>query len=124
LHLLDVDGMSSEESEGDVNGEDRRYHIKGLPWRSLDLSRWLRHIDQFPYELNPNNRRRSTRRRRSESNKVSIGRVPPRGLPASFFCEAWLEQQSQGALHRLGLSVTEKMDLPKLPLFRVFPGRM
>jgi hypothetical protein len=107
--------MSSEQSEGEIGSQDRRYYIKAIPWRSPELTQWLHHLDSLPKNPKSNNARQYKTRNRLESPFVSQSRIPPNGLPISFFCQAWLIELPIDA--RLSLTISEEVRLPELPLF-------
>lgn len=106
LHLLGADGMSSEDSEGEVGQKDRQYRVKRLPWRSSAVTRWLHSIDQLPLD------ERYTRNR-IISDLQSDRCTPPRNLPRSFYDRDWLESRSHFFGDTLHIA-EETMDFPSL----------
>lgn len=106
LHLLGIDGMSSEESEGEVGQKDRQYRVKKVPWRSSAITHWLHSIDQLPLD-------ERYKRSRIPSDLQSDRCTPPSHLPLSFYNWDWLESRSP--LFRDTLDITEEtIDLPDL----------
>jgi hypothetical protein len=112
IYQLGVNGMSSEQSEGEVGSQTRRYYIKTIPWRSSELTRWLHHLDSLPKNLRSNSSRQYKQRNRLESPLFSESRTPPNRLPISFFCQAWLTR----AVDALSsLEISKEVRLPELP---------
>jgi hypothetical protein len=99
---LDVDGMSSEASVGEV-GTQRYYRIKKLPWRHPDLTSWLHRIDMMPLKnarqaIIP---RRSECRQRRPSDLISDSRPPVHGLPMNLYSKDWLHGRSNRFIETL-----------------------
>ncbi|CAG8710739.1 13464_t:CDS:2, partial [Acaulospora colombiana] len=112
LRLLGVDGMSSEESEGEVGKSDRQYRIKILPWRSTTLTKWLHTLDQLPSNQIPTSKPRP-RRTRIPTELMSENRTPPMCLPTPFFDQNWLNSIS--GRYRATLELTNReITLPSL----------
>lgn len=114
LQHLDMEGMSSEDSEGEL-GTRRTFRIKKLPWRSDELTLWLQRIDKLSLKNNHAEvlARRVEHRRRVASDKTSAKRSPPYGLPVNFYNPSWLESRDSRFLRRLGIHST-KLSLPKI----------
>jgi len=112
LRLLDIDGMSSEDSEGEP-GTRHTFRIKQLPWRSDELTVWLHRIDKMPLKNKGNEvlAHRMEQRRRVTSDKTSDACAPPHGLLTNFYKSKWLDQQDKRFVTRLGISRT-KLVLP------------
>lgn len=104
LAALGYEGMSSDDSEGEIGKRDRRFHIKILPWRNEELTRWLHMLDSMH-----NNTTRSAKLpvgrpvvcTRTPSTKISFRRTAPRGLPRSFYDPLWISLQCSGKLWSL-----------------------
>jgi hypothetical protein len=94
IQALGIDGMSSEDSEGEVGRSDRKFFIKQLPWRHLELTRWLHQLDTLPP---PSAQPLGTRsyitriRTRQKGNSFSLTRRPPKGLSQAYFDLDWLK---------------------------------
>jgi hypothetical protein len=102
LEMLGAEGMSSEESEGELRLPGRRYLIKSLPWRAPDLTAWLHEIDSLPAAYaRPYSSRTYQQRTRVPSNLVSKKCRPPIGLPASFYRQEWLATRSEWVVAKL-----------------------
>ncbi|KAG8830692.1 hypothetical protein FRC17_004412 [Serendipita sp. 399] len=99
---LGLQGMSSEESEGEVGGS-RTYEIKRLPWRADVLSEWLHHIDRLS-AVNLHQcvlYRRSYARNRRLSLMSSESRLPVVGLPHNLYDPTWLKHLGNSGRLRL-----------------------
>jgi hypothetical protein len=107
LESLGVDGMSSEDSDGDIRGTQRVFHVKALPWRHQDLTRWLHYLDKFPRNpigsIGMRSYSKLTRQRVMDQNTLSA-RQPPRGLSEAFFDPSWLAAQPPFTHQRLNIS--------------------
>jgi hypothetical protein len=114
VEQMDIDGMSSEESEGEV-GIDRTYKIKCLPWRSHELGTWLQRVDAMPTKNMQNHvlYKRSNYRRRVSSDNESQRRGPVGCLPTNMYSADWIKNQAGRAVTRLGV-IKEPMLLPKI----------
>jgi hypothetical protein len=104
MDQLDVDGMSSDESEGDI--DSRVYRINRLPWRSALLTQWLHGIDGLP----PKNKNGATipppvmHRVRLESDMCSQGREPVYGLAQNLYSSDWIQSVDKETVQQLGMS--------------------
>lgn len=117
LQELDIEGMSSEESDGET-GERRVFKIKKLPWRSPDLTAFLHRIDDFPLK-NTNNkvlRRRYVRRERLLKDIESDERPAVPGLNTNLYRSEWLQRQDKRGTSRLAV-VDNVFELPKIDDF-------
>lgn len=114
VEQLDIDGMSSEESEGEV-GVNRSYKIKRLPWRSHELGTWLKRVDAMPMKNMQNDvlSKRCNYRQRIPSDKESQRRGPVNRLPTNMYNAEWIRDQGDRAVMRLGV-IKELMLLPKI----------
>lgn len=94
IEALDVEGASSEESEGEI-GDQRGFKIKTLPWRSPHLTTWLHRIDELPAKnnLGATLPRRMGHRRRQASDLVSQDRPPVPKLQANLYNADWLQKR-------------------------------
>jgi hypothetical protein len=117
LSLLGTDGMSSEESDGEIGGSKRKYSIKLLPWRATAITEWLHRIDCLPHvqrdclSCSPR-----PRRCRVLSGLESRLRGPPSNIPISFYQKEWLNLQSPMVLKDLRITI-EDFILPPIPAF-------
>jgi hypothetical protein len=111
---LDLDGMSSEASEGEM-GMARIFRIKKLPWRNPDLTTWLHRIDRLPLKNLHNSvlTKRSVQRERHFSDIVSTKRPPVVGLPRNLYNPHWLQRQDSRAQKRLA-ALDDDFDLPSI----------
>ncbi|PVF91139.1 hypothetical protein CPB86DRAFT_854736 [Serendipita vermifera] len=118
LEELGVEGMSSEESEGEIGSKNRRYFVKVLPWRSEALTTWLHQIDRLPAPRRGKGTRQYTRRTRilNRPLPVSKNRTIPTGLPRAFYREEWIASASKSALARLEVS-EENIPIPRIKQF-------
>ncbi|CAG8605338.1 15219_t:CDS:2 [Acaulospora colombiana] len=101
---LGVDGVSSEESDGESeSGSDRIFKIKRLSWRSPDLTTFLRRIDELP--LKKRGKRplyqRRLRRRRVVADINSEGRDAVPSLPSNLYRTEWLQSLNERARKKL-----------------------
>jgi hypothetical protein len=113
VEQLDLDGMSSEESDGEIGG-DREFLIKRLPWRSAQVTAWLHKVDKLPTK-NSNNEvltRRATYRKRIEADIESVNRRPVPCLPKNMYSQTWLQAQGERACKKLGVKDVS-ISLPK-----------
>lgn len=94
VEALDMEGISSEESEGEI-GEDRTYKVKALPWRNPQLTAWLHRIDRLPIKnrLGAVMSKRTTYRRRQDSDLVSEERPPVPSLHRNMYEPNWLQKR-------------------------------
>jgi hypothetical protein len=112
VKTLDIDGMSSEESEGEM-GTPRTYRIKTLPWRSSAFTNWLHRVDDLPMKNKWNAIiRREDFRRRLPSDAVSDRRPPVERLPINLYSESWYKEKNTRFVKRLMASPT--YPLPKI----------
>ena len=117
IRKLQVDGMSSEESDGEV-GTQRTFKIKVLPWRSAELTRWLHRVDSMPTK-NAHGQilvRRSNTRKRELSDISSKQRGAPQGLPQVFYNSSWFNSLGVRGLARLA-ATDDDCKLPGLDQF-------
>jgi hypothetical protein len=92
IHTLGVDGMSSEDSEGEVGGQNRQFNVKSLPWRNVELTKWLHALDLMSSETLQNGKSvpgRKWHRDRCIGGMPSV-RAPPKGLPRDFYDTKWI----------------------------------
>ncbi|PVF92389.1 hypothetical protein CPB86DRAFT_841679 [Serendipita vermifera] len=110
---LGVDGMSSEDSDGEV-GTNRSFIIKNIPWRNEDLTKWLQRVDALPLKNKANVplARRWKPRNRVVSDMQSTRRRPATGLPLNFYKSDWLMGQDSRSRTRLG--AVASFELPKI----------
>lgn len=120
LSQLGMEGMSTDESEGDVKQRrTRRFLIKKLPWRDPRLTEWLHQIDGLsdaPSKTTGNRSNKCTPR--MPSALVSDSRPVPKMLPRSFYSLAWLSQHTRHevvdqdvVLPMIALPLLERRDL-------------
>lgn len=118
IQALGLEGMSSEESEGEVGSKNRRYFVKMLPWRAPSLTAWLYQLDALPA---PSGRGLSSRiyhkRNRVVGERLSKTRQPPPGMPSTFYCQSWLASRTTTSQVRLMISL-QLICLPHIPLPR------
>jgi hypothetical protein len=117
VETLDIDAMSSEESEGEV-GMERRFRVKKLPWRNLELATWLHRIDALPTKNAANSvlTKRRTHRLREHSDIISRQRPALSGMPVNFYQAEWLQAQDSRTAKRLG-AVEQPFILPAIDQF-------
>lgn len=94
IGALDVEGISSEESEGEI-GENRAFKIKSLAWRSPELTTWLHRIDRLPTKNNLGDviPKRMVHRRRQTSDLLSESRPPVPSLQRNMYNQNWLQKR-------------------------------
>lgn len=94
VEALDVEGVSSEESEGEIGGE-RTFKVKNLAWRSPELTTWLHRIDKLPTKnsLGEVIHKRTAQRRRQTSDLVSESRPPVPSLKSNMYNQSWLQRR-------------------------------
>jgi hypothetical protein len=111
---LDIDGMSSEDSEGEL-GTRRLFRIKKLPWRSDKLGTWFHRIDALPLKNAHDSvlTRRVEHRQRLTSDRISDKRSPPHGLPINLYNQDWLRGRDSRFLKRLGIK-NDNLNLPTI----------
>jgi hypothetical protein len=95
IELLGIDGMSSEESEGEIGSKSRRFRVKLLPWRHRIASEWLHCLDRLPMittlsAKQPSGRR--MRRDRQMGSTISHERKAPIALPEWLYDPEWLQR--------------------------------
>lgn len=114
---LGIDGMSSEDSEGEI-GTERVFQIKKLPWRDQEVTSWLRRLDGMPHKNNRNEVLKGIlyRRKRVPSDLETIRRGPVNRLPQNLYRRDWLKAQSTRSLKRLGAKDVNLV-LPKIDAF-------
>lgn len=88
LTLLGVDGMSSDDSDRDEDGTVCSYIIRRVPWRSDELSDWLRQIDNVPTTTTLGRKGKHRLPRLNTGTNTST-RKAPNGLPKSFYNDEW-----------------------------------
>jgi hypothetical protein len=113
VQTLDIDGMSSEESDGEI-GTRRTYRIKQLPWRSKIMTNWLHRIDELPTKNRQNAIiRRMDHRKRVHSDAVSETRTPICGLPINLYSSTWYKSRNERFIKKLSVKQAEFL-LPKV----------
>jgi hypothetical protein len=118
VEALDIDGMSSEESEGEVGVEPRSFTIKKLPWRSPDLTEWLHRVDGLPTRNAQNAvlTKRAFHRQRRRGDIISANREPVARLSVNLYHPNWMKQQDIRAKARIG-ALEDGFELPKIDEF-------
>ena len=102
--LAEGDGMSGDETDHrgtqPIKGQ-RKYFVVRPEWRSRDVTRWLRIIDEvYVYHRFSEDGRASRGnwvRQRIDSGRFDGARRPVSGLPKNFYDAAWLETLSNKA---------------------------
>ncbi|KAJ7627895.1 hypothetical protein B0H17DRAFT_963108 [Mycena rosella] len=95
LEHLGVDGMSSDESQTEVFGEQPQYFILSPLWRSQDIAGWFRMFDSLHNILRRSGEVYSAagsfprRRKVTQKKSKSIKFVP--GLPENVYDTRWIE---------------------------------
>jgi hypothetical protein len=104
IEHLEIDGMSSEDSEGEV-GTHRTFKIKKLPWRSQELTTFLHRVDELPTKNAQNGilRRRTVHRFRLIKDIESVSRSPVERLCENLYNGEWLKGQDDRNRKRLGV---------------------
>lgn len=102
--------MSSDDSEGEIRGKERRLFVRRLPWRNPAITQWLHSIDRFPNVGEEPDRRHIERLPGTGATE----RSPAPRLPRVLYSEAWLLQQSRMTIERLQIS-TSILQLPCIP---------
>jgi hypothetical protein len=117
VESLGTDGMSSEESDGEVGGS-RTFKIKRVPWRGQGLTNWLHRIDGLPVRNVDNSvlMQRNNSRNRLISDLRSTRRKPVRSLPINWYKRGWLEGQDRRTKARLNIQEEEHI-LPTIDDF-------
>jgi hypothetical protein len=106
LEILGVEGMSSADSEGEMES-DQPYYVKLHPWRAPALTAWLHEIDTLPISSNNSYSSRVYKKRpRVLGQQISEVRDPPKGLPVSFYNQEWLLSRSEWAKESLDICQT------------------
>lgn len=108
--LADEDGMSGDETDRcgrqPIRGQ-RKFLVVRPHWRSQEVTKWLRVIDNLytVYRFSSNGRasRGNWVRQRIDSGRVDQDRLPVTGLPENFYDEEWLQGLSQEETYRLGI---------------------
>lgn len=94
VDILDIAGMSSEESEDENEMTLQVNRVKILPWR-WDVTALLQQVDNLRLQEQDAFAKQGSKpgpRSRSASNPVST-RKPPSGWPISLYDPDWLAQQ-------------------------------
>ena len=102
--LAGGDGMSGDETDHcgtqQIKGQ-RKFFVVRPEWRSMDVTRWLRTIDNvYIYRRFSENGRASRGnwvRQRIDSGRLDRVRRPVSGLPENFYDAAWLGTLSSKA---------------------------
>ncbi|PVF90950.1 hypothetical protein CPB86DRAFT_720344 [Serendipita vermifera] len=94
---LGVDGMSSEESDGEIGSTSRTFKIKRLRWRSRDITAFLHQVDELPTRNSENRNlfRLAPSRTRVIKDIDSLNRSAVGGLHKNIYDPDWLNQQDQ-----------------------------
>jgi hypothetical protein len=105
LDWLGDDGMSSEESETDMQTGLEVYHTKKMPWRR-DVRREMGMIDGQRMKDKQVFSKRGAKPvvRIQNGTKGDTRRPAPAGLPKSFYQKEWLKAQSSADRRRLNIS--------------------
>jgi hypothetical protein len=100
--------MSSEESDGEIGTAQRIFHVKALPWRHPNLTKWLHSLDAFPRNpsgiIGMRSYSKRTRQRTADQKLLSSVRQPPRGLAQALFDPSWLASRSTSARRQLEIT--------------------
>ncbi|PVF91566.1 hypothetical protein CPB86DRAFT_878443 [Serendipita vermifera] len=94
---LGADGMSSEESDGEIGTTNRTFKIKRLRWRNRDITAFLHQVDELPTRNSENRNlfRLAPSRTRIIKDIDSVNRSAVRGLHKNIYDPDWLNQQDQ-----------------------------
>ncbi|TDL19987.1 hypothetical protein BD410DRAFT_791361 [Rickenella mellea] len=132
LESLGPDGMSGDESEthsskrGSGEGDDKRYIIIQQPWRSPNVTEWLRPLDLVHLSSRFDSMGNATRgkwpRRRVPSRRVNNDSRPVPGLPRAFYNPDWLATLEVDALEDLNIQ-EQRFNLSHSPEILQFANR-
>ena len=100
--LADEDGMSGDETdrhgEQPITGQ-RKFFVVRPGWRSQEVTRWLRVIDDLymihRFSLDGRATRGNWVRHRMDSDRVTWDKRPVSGLPENFYEASWLKGLSR-----------------------------
>ena len=106
--LADEDGMSGDETDRcgrqPIQGQ-RKFIVVRPHWRSQEVTRWLRVIDNLymihRFSSNGRASRGNWVRQRIDSGRVDRDRIPVTGLPENFYDEGWLRGLSREEMDHL-----------------------
>ena len=106
VKTLGKDGTSSDESEVDKQTSCTIYRVHKMPWhRNIDFE--ISTIDKLRFsdkDIFPNSGSKPLPRLRSNQNKDSSQKTPPKGLTKAVYNSEWIAKQSQQDKHKLGIS--------------------
>lgn len=103
ITTLGIDGMSSDDSEGEIGSKHRLLRRKNLPWRSPGLTKWLHHIDLLPKDSATSARWQAGRPQRLirlDDPRISVRCRIPVGLPSSFYDRNWISMAGSPVPYR------------------------
>lgn len=83
IEIINVDFMSSEESEG----EDGELVTKILPWRALKVTKFFKVLDDF------NEKEKSSQSKRQSKKRILSDRASERNIPTASPSWALIKQQ-------------------------------
>ena len=114
--LADEGGMSGDETDRcgqqPILGQ-RKFFVVRPGWRSQEVTRWLRVIDDLytirRFSLDGRATRGNWVRQRIDSGRVAWDRLPVSSLPENFYDPSWLKGLSEG--DRDSLEVQPPVDL-------------
>lgn len=101
LECLGVDGMSSDESDGEETGPDtpgRIFRVRKPVWRAQIVGRWLQAFDSVHLkrrQVAQDKRGCYPRVRVRSSSAFSSSRSFVAGLPSNAYDQSWMVRQSQ-----------------------------
>jgi hypothetical protein len=107
IKALGPAGMSSDESEGEASTEVLKFKVKGLKWRSQELTTFLHQVDELPTSNSENVNQFPPSRERVPGDIDSVGRPAVPELNQNLYDADWLRQQDDRT--RLELKVQETL---------------
>ena len=106
IETVPINGTSSDESKVDEQTGCTIYCVHKMPWRrNIDFE--ISTIDKLRFsdkDIFPNGGSKPLPRLRSNRNKDSLRKTPPKGLPKAVYNSEWIAKQSQQDKRKLGIS--------------------
>ena len=114
--MLNLAGMSMDESEHEGQNGAATYYIRNKDWRSKKITEWLRMLDSLHLRLRYRGEWEASPgawpHMRLISLRESLGHVVP-GLPVEFYDRYWYASQNDFAQGELRARETaSSLDLP------------
>lgn len=90
LHLVSRYGSGGMSSD-DTDEDEPLYHVKGVPWRRKEATKFFEVIDSYRNKVTDKRGSRPRNRVRDTDASRESRRQPVKGLPISFYEGDWLK---------------------------------